>query len=405
MPSKQVLLVLTLLLALPVLTLVAIPVHHGQVAHFAESSLTVWPANSIGDGRSINASALVPAQQPLQPRFASGDSGSYDFWVGAQASDSAALPNAGVQARIEVVSQQVTGCLSFWVSEEANSTTWGQVGYYICNGDTPEAFYQIWNSDSVLVTGTTSVSNGYHQFSMYVQSGDTWAYALDGTVFGTYSMGAGISSSTYPVQALSEEGYVSGPWTPAQVEFGTAIQVLRSGAWSSAQTASSFSSPYGCSSSLMSCWGLQGNLQDPSISTDAIVVGGSAPQMAGGSPLWNGTTASRLSGQSATLTANPSGDAPPYSAALSGQSVTLTANPSGGVPPYNVTWYAAAGPGICSTSDAPVSTGQSYSPSPTGRAFFCYIVTDSEAHPASASSPTYPDTVAIAYPAISVRRL
>ena len=380
MPSKRVLLVLVLLLVLPVLTFAVLPLHHGQVTHPAESFPTVWPANTTGDGQSASASALVPAQQPPQPQFASGGSGSYNYWVGAQASDSTALPNTGIQTTIQVISQQVTGCLSSWVSEEASSSIWGQVGYYICNGDTPLAFYQVWSSGSVLLTGTTSVSTGYHQFSMYVQSGDTWAYALDGTVFGTYSMGAGISSSTYPVQAMSEEGYVSGPWTPAQVEFGTAMQVLESGAWSSVQTAFSYSSPYGCSSSSMSCWGLQGHLQNSSIPADAIVVGGSAPPVAGGSPLWNGTTIS----------------------ALSGQSVTLTASPSGGVPPYTVTWYAAAGAGVCSTADVPVSTGPAYSPSPTVSAYYCYIATDSELPPASASSSTYLVAVALAYPAISV---
>gem|GEM_PF-537739 len=380
MPSKQVLLVLLLLLVLPVLTFVVLPIHHGQVTHTAESSLRVWPANMTGDSQSVNASTLVPAHQPPQPEFASGGSGSYNYWVGAQASDSAALPNTGIQTTIEVVSQQVTGCLSFWVSEEASSTTWGQVGYYICNGDTPVAFYQIWSSGSVLVTGTIFVSAGYHEFSMYVQSGDTWAYALDGSVFGTYNMGADISSSTYPVQAMSEEGYVSGPWTPAQVEFGTAMQVLESSAWSSVQTAFSYSWPYGCSSSSLSCWGLQGNLQNSSISTDAIVVGGSAPQVAGGFPLWNSTTTS----------------------ALSGQSVMLTANPSGGIPPYTVTWYAAAEAGACSTSDAPISTGPTYSPPPTASAYYCYIATDSEVPPASARSSTYLVTLALAYPAISV---
>lgn len=380
MPSKRILLVLVLLLVLPVLMFAVLPLHHGQVTHPAGSSLTVWPANTTGVSQSVNASTLFPAQQPPQPQFASGSAGSYNYWVGAQASDSAALPNTGVQTTIDVVSQQVTGCLSFWVSEEASSTTWGQVGYYICDGDTPVAFYQIWSSGSVLVTGTTLVSAGYHQFSMYVQSGDTWAYALDGSVFGTYDMGANISSSTYPVQAMSEEGYVSGPWTPAQVEFGTAMQVLESGAWSSAQSAFSYSWPYDCSSSSLSCWGLQGNLQNSSISVDAIVVGGNSPQVAGGSPLWKGTTTS----------------------ALSGQSVMLTASPSGGIPPYTVTWYSAAEAGACTTSDAPVSTGPTYSPSPTASAYYCYIATDSEAPPASASSSTYLVTLALAYPAISV---
>jgi hypothetical protein len=379
-PSKQASLILVLLLVLAVPISVILPLSRWEVTPLPESSLTFWPANNTRNIQFVNASTLVPAQQPPQPQFAAGGSGSSGYWVGAQASDSTALPNTGIQATIQVISQKVTGCLSFWVSEEASSGTWGQVGYYICNGDMPVAFYQIWSSGSVQVTGTTSVSTGYHQFSMYVQSGDTWAYALDGTVFGTFNMGAGISSKTYPAQAMSEEGYVNGPWTPARVKFGTAMQVLQSGAWTSPQTAFSYSWPYRCSSDLMSCWGLQGNLQYTSVPADTIVVGGGEPQVAGGSPLWNGTTTS----------------------VLRGESVTLTADPSGGIPPYNITWYTAAGAGVCSASDEPVSAGPDYSLSPTMGAYYCYIVTDSEIPPTSVSSPTYLVTAGLAYPAISV---
>src|SRR5712692_10393753 len=185
MPSKTVLLVL-LLLILPVVPLAVLLQPQGQLIHYAESSLIVWPANTNGDDQGEDLSALVPAQKPVEREFASASSGSNNYWVGAQASDSAALPNTGIQTTIQVVSQQVVGCLSYWVSEEASSTVWGQVGYYICNGSTPVAFYQIWKSGFVLVTGTTSVPTGSHEFSMYVQSGNTWAYALDGSVFGAF---------------------------------------------------------------------------------------------------------------------------------------------------------------------------------------------------------------------------
>src|SRR5689334_7312120 len=96
-------------------------------------------------------------QQPRPYELASTSSSSF-FYVGAfmnSNSDPSAVPNSGVQATIQVVSQKATGCLSFWVDDDAASNIWGQVGYYICNGSTPVAFYQIWNlnNGSLLSTG------------------------------------------------------------------------------------------------------------------------------------------------------------------------------------------------------------------------------------------------------------
>ena len=88
----------------------------------------------------------------------------------------------------------------------------------------------------------------------------------------------------------------------------------------------------------------------------------------------------------------------------SGESIQLTANPSGGVPPYDIVWYSAASAGNCSDSDASVSTGSTYSPSPTVDTYYCYTVTDSAYPPVSANSSA--DLVmvdsALDYPAILV---
>jgi len=237
-----------------------------------------------------------------------------------------------------VISSQVTGCLSFWVADEMSSNSvWGQVGYYICNGPTPVAFYQIWKSGSVAVTGTTSLSTGSHQFSMYLQSGTTWAYLLDGGVFGTYNMGSSTSSTTYPIEALSEEGYVSAPWNPLQVQF-TQVQVMSTGVWSPVPTGYE---PYGCSqTNLYSCWGAQGNLQNPSIPDDALVVGGSTPVILSGTTLWNDVTSTSTSTisttsstSSATTTSSPASSSSMSTSSTSSQGggtlqATLTITPS-----------------------------------------------------------------------------
>jgi len=216
------------------------------------------------------------------------------WWVGAASTDSSALPNTGVQGTIQVISTPVVGCLAFWVSDDLSNSVWGQVGYYICDSSTPEAFYQIWNlnSNTILTSGSASVSVGTHTFSMYLQSGTTWAYSLDGTVFGTYNMGASVSSSTYPVYALSEEEANSTFSFPA-VKFGTAMNVMQSSSWS----AVSYAKSYGTS------WGVEGNAQSSSIPNNEIVVGGSIGTLAAGTALWGpqATTTTTSSTSTATL--------------------------------------------------------------------------------------------------------
>jgi len=248
-------------------------------------------------------------QQSRRYEFASASSSSF-FYVGAfinANSDPSSVPNSGVQATIEVVSQQAIGCLSFWVDDAAVSNIWGQVGYYICNASAPVAFYQVWNltTNQVLTTGTTSVTNGYHQFSMHSQNaGNTWAYALDGNAFGTYNMGAGISSSTNGISAAVEEGYVSSPYQPTQqVEFSPALQVMQSGIWYTVHLAYE---PWGCGSNGMSCWGIEGNLQNPALPSDTIVVGGNTSLVSTGTWLWNsGTPDFTVTASPTSVTVNP----------------------------------------------------------------------------------------------------
>ncbi len=305
------------------------------------------------DARDIAAPTgafFVPSEGPNRPdlfpppfySFPSVSSGSNTYFVGAQVPTSLCgttcsyVTNTGVQTMIQVVSQPVVGCLSYWVSDDSAANIWGQVGYYICNSSTPIAFYQIWNlnTGSAITTGTTSVSTGYHTFSMYSQSGgNVWAYALDGVVFGTYDMGSSISMGTYPVQAVSEEGYVSGPWSPAQVAFSPAIQTFQTATtypvgngWYSPSTA--FEPWGGCTSSGApnntagyTCWGIAGNLQDSSIPGDALVTGGSTALLQGGTYLWNSVSAEFA------LAASPSSVA--VNAGVSGTS-TITVSSIGG---------------------------------------------------------------------------
>lgn len=267
---------------------------------------------ALAAGAQTPPSVQAPVPFTFEPTMAAnnatltppGQSGNSFYWVGANSFHASTFSNSGIQAEIGVVGTPVTGCLSFWVADEMNSDTiWGQVGYYICNGSQPVAFYQIWQGGSVAVTGTASVSEGDHLFSMFLVQGTTWGYALDGEALGSYDMGSSASSSTHPVEAFSEEGYVAAPFDPPRVEFDS-VQVLNGGVWAPIQTSYQ---PYGCANSSYSCWGVQGNLQNSSLCFDCFVVGGSTPEVPQGTLLGNASMpmAMSISTTGASTTTHP----------------------------------------------------------------------------------------------------
>jgi len=209
--------------------------------------------------------------------IAGGTPGSV-WLVGAMSTDASALPNTGVRSTFQVINMPTTGSLAFWVSDGLSNNVWGQVGYFISEGGAPVAFYQIWNltTDTVLASATTTIETGNHTFSMDVQNGTTWAYAIDGNVFGTYDMGASLSSLTYPVYTVSEEQGNATFSFPA-VNFDSVMQVLRSGSWNPVLRAVS----YGNS------WGIEGNLQTNKLGANQMIVGGTLAQIPQGTVLWS----------------------------------------------------------------------------------------------------------------------
>lgn len=223
--------------------------------------------------------ALLPAHFPgFYPRFSS-PTATGTWWVGASSTDASSASNTGIEGTIQVISTAVSGCLSFWVSDFMTNGNWGQVGYYICNGDTPVAFYQVWNTNTstVLASGTAAVSPGIHTFTMQLQSGTTWAYALDGGAFGTYDMGSNVSSTVSPVYSLSEEGYVSAPFSFPEVQFQTSMLVFKSGTWGPVLQAYSYGN----------AWGVEGSLQNASLANGQTDVGGGVTPITA-SLVWSG---------------------------------------------------------------------------------------------------------------------
>lgn len=197
-----------------------------------------------------------------------------------------------------MLSFSVTDCFSAWVGDEASGGIWGQVGYYICDGSTPYAFYQIWNlaSNSVLSGGGASITDGLHTFTMSLQSGTTWAFTVDGTSMGTYNMGASSSSSSYPVEALVE-GQGSSVFSIPAVTFSPSLQVLKSGTWSAVSSAVSYGSD----------WGVVGTVQDSALAKGDIIVSGALPSLSSGTLLWSsGSTTTTSSTATSTKTSSTS---------------------------------------------------------------------------------------------------
>ncbi len=238
------------------------------------------------------------------PSLSAAGSSTSVWWVGASSTDSSALPNTGVRGTFQVISTTVTGCLSFWASDDSAAGVWGQVGYYICDGSTPIAFYQIWNLTSNLVIGGGSVPVvvGIHSFGMYLASGNTWAYTLDGSSMGAFDMGAATSTSSYPVYALSEEQGTNTFSFPA-VTFSTAMQVMQGGSWVPVQAAVSYGNG----------WGVEGQVQNSSLGPNEFIVGGSVPTLAAGTTLWGASS----TGTSSTTNTSPT---------TSNQTSTVAAN-------------------------------------------------------------------------------
>lgn len=167
------------------------------------------------------------------------------YYAGATIRD---VANTGVYGIIGVAQQPASavGCVSYWVSDYSLSNTyWGQVGYYSCGGGPNVTFYQVWNIRAWLVVAggieDRATPAGSGNFSMYVSSGTTWAFALNGTVFGEVDLLASpsVPGTSEPILAMSEESAVAGPNAPVQVSFSS-VSVRVGGSWSLAPHAAVF---------------------------------------------------------------------------------------------------------------------------------------------------------------------
>jgi Bacterial Ig domain len=264
------------------------------------------------------------------------------WWIGASSTETSAVPNNGVRMEATVVERPAGaagGCFSVWTSDILDNQMWGQIGYSGC--DVGDAFYnftsffQVWNlaagADGTLLVDQESddITVGLHTFAMYVQSGTTWAYAVDGNVMGACDMGSATGNAPYGVATLIEEGDgVVSAFTPPSIAFPAAMEVMSGTTWGPATTAEVYNSA-GLS-------GVVGHLQDTALADDQMIIGGASETLDAGIPLWNGTTTSGgLSTDSdAGTLAEPyvAIDCPLVNATIGGQvSIPITATATGGI--------------------------------------------------------------------------
>ena len=71
-----------------------------------------------------------------------------------------------------------------------------------------------------------------------------------------------------------------------------------------------------------------------------------------------------------------------------GQSISLTANPSGGSTPYTVQWYNGTGSGPCTGTPLSIGLSQTVTPLAAGMSYYCYVVTDSVLNTAASAWDT-----------------
>jgi hypothetical protein len=249
------------------------------------------------------------------------------WWIGATSTAPEALQNIGVRTTVDAFQAPPDGgCLSYFTSETLNNGIWHQAGYKSCIlRGTPMfySFYQVWRGGTELATGALpALTAGPHTFSIYRWYGTTWAYAIDGLIFGAYDTGALTSDAVSQVVSCYEESDgVLAQFTPPATSVTEAISVLPpDGGWIQAGHGQVYNPEGGL--------GVIGSAQDSSLLANQMVMGGASVVSPSGTTLWAGGV------KPSTAVTAPAGTDVPY--------VQLVAPPGGTEVSGNVFLHAIA---------------------------------------------------------------
>ncbi len=218
--------------------------------------------------------------------------GNCGWWTGAQSTATSGIPNDGVRTVMDAVDFiPDAGCFDCWTSEYTENGVWGQVGWSYCgpaNQASFTTFMQVWSDAGIELVDQESswITAGPHLFTMSLDAGTTWDYAIDGAIFASYDMGTATDDQPSSLETFCEEadGVVLAfnmPTTSVPV----AMEVSNGGVWSPVDTGVSYESPGNPT-------GVAGHAQDGSLADNQIVIGGSTARL--GAPnyqtLWSGTS-------------------------------------------------------------------------------------------------------------------
>lgn len=117
-------------------------------------------------------------------------------------------------------------------------------------------------------------TQGVHRFSFVLVLGRKLDFNIDRNTFASYNIGNAMSSASYPLFALAEEGYFSvAPFAFSPVTFKAALQV-KSGVWSDVFRY------------FIRGFGIQGRVQNSTLLANELVVGSNLNIVPSSSQLW-----------------------------------------------------------------------------------------------------------------------
>ena len=179
--------------------------------------------------------------------------------------------NTGIRATWDPLGTAPTS--PYWISQSFSNQLWAQVGYY-----PPGWFWYVFdlktNPPQILahskLTNPKPIQAGQsHVFEISLQ-GNRWRFMVDGKAVGNYGIGSDTGSGDFLLTNEFTNGTESALFSDAMVQLN--------GVWQPASSASAYISG-------TPAIGIAGHLQDPTLASGSLRIGGAA-SVTNGTQLW-----------------------------------------------------------------------------------------------------------------------